>query len=441
MSPGKGLREFLCVALPKVSGGVLTVAFNWLLLHHLGPAEFGVFALCVAGILLADGVIGSALDMGVLRLAPLYRETARARSYAIERVALWSKFALAGAAAVVISLFARPLSAALFHGAGHTTTLYLTCTAAVGMLLLRSVMVHLQVDRRFLTYGGVDLLFMVLKFGGVLVLVLAFQPDADSVLAIFAVAPLAAFGVGMLLSGSALAGSWRGHAGALGEVLGYVKWYLLTFGLAAALTKLDVFLLTLFGNIRQVGIFSGGYVFAFIPELIGMYLAVVLSPRVMIYLRDGRLQRFYRRVVLGLAAAGVLGYVLARLLMHVAAPVLLPPAFADSAEILLALLPGTLMAMVTFPLTVSYLMFTRPRFIFMVDVLTLPLVLALYYYAIREHGALGAAWATTISRTAKALVEHVAAWIWVGRPAPAHLVAGPDEGDMVAQLPEAGGGA
>ena len=61
----KGIFEFLSVSAPKVIGGAGTVAVNVVLLRYFGPEQFGVYSLCVVGILLVDAILGSALDTGI----------------------------------------------------------------------------------------------------------------------------------------------------------------------------------------------------------------------------------------------------------------------------------------------------------------------------------------------------------------------------------------
>lgn len=407
----KGVLEFLFVASPKVLGGMLTIAVNAVLLRYLGPGQYGIYSLCLAAILLADGVFGSAIDLGVLRLAPLYRASDLARSLAIEKAALYLKLLLCLAACLPLFLFAAPISERLFHQADTRYLIYLTCFVATAMLLLRSTLVHMQVDHKFMLYGALELLHSILKFGGIAVLLVFFQPTPGALLLLFAVAPTVVF----LLAMKNMPWLNSGQASVqppLVELFGVVKWFLLTFSFSAVLSRADIFALTVFSNIHEVGIFSGGYVFAMIPELLGTYLAVVLSPRIMPYCRNGRFYELFKRVQLGCVAVAVVLFASAWLGMGTFAPYLMPGAYTRSSEVLLILLPGTLAAMAAFPLVIPFLMFVRPRFIFVVDVVTLPLVLSLYYYAIQAHGAIGAAWATAISRFAKLAFFQIMAWKW-----------------------------
>lgn len=398
------------MAAPKATSGILTVLVNWILLSYLGPEEFGIYSLCVAAILLTDAIIGSAIDMGVLRLAPLYRATDMEHSLIIEKAALSLKFLLALVACLAVVLFAEPLSTSLFHQKDTAHLLYISAIAATGMLLLRSTLVHLQVERKFALYGVLDFFHNLLKFGGIALILAFYSVRPDTVLVFFAVGPICAFALGLFLFGKKLVGSWRAQTQVASELVDFVKWFLLTFTVAAVVSRLDIFMLSSFSTMREVGIFSGGYVFALIPELLGMYLAIVFSPRIMPYYRDGHFFLFYRSVQIALWAATLVIFVIVLLGIDIITPVLLPASFVHSSDVIVALLPGTLAGMATFPLTVSFLMFIRPKFYVMLDVVMLPVVLILYYYAIQHYGALGAAWITGGSRLTKAAIAQLVAW-------------------------------
>ena len=102
--------------------------------------------------------------------------------------------------------------------------------------------------------------------------------------------------------------------------------------------------------------------------------------------------------------------VMAVSLITLVAPMLLPEAYTRSASIFLILLPGALATLITLPLTLPFLMFKRPRFLLMLDLISAPLLALLFFLAIREHGAIGAAWVTTLSRFAKAGLAQLLAW-------------------------------
>lgn len=415
----QGIREFVLVAGPKVMAGVLFIAINALLLRFLGPREFGIYSLCTAIIFLADGVLGAAFDMGVLRLAPLHQAQEPGRALAIERVALALKLSLIFIAISVLSAFSTEISEGLFHQEDLEHLIYLTCLGAAGSLLLRSVLTHVQLTRRFSAYGMLDLSQSLLKIGFVVIVLIWFKPTPAALLGAVAAGPLLVFLWGVWREGVLPLGGRLGYREAFGEFVPVVKWFLVTFSFSAMLSRADIFLLAWFSDIEQVGIFSGAMVFAMIPELLGSYLAVVLGPRIMPHFRDGRFPHLYKRVQVVCLAAALIIYLLAFVGLDLVAPYVFPGSFAASASVLLILLPGTLAAMTAFPLAIPFVMFVRPKFIFALDLASAPLLVALYFFAIQEYGALGAAWVASLSRVIKLGLVQLMAWKWSGGKYPA----------------------
>ncbi len=418
----KTLTEFLFVACPKAVGGVGTLVLNLVLLRFLGgetAAAYGAYSLCVAIILMADGIFGTAFDMGVLRLAPLYRTDNPSRSYSIERAALRLKAALILGVGLALSLLARPLANVLFGNPEQKHLIYISSAAAGGLLLLRSAQVHAQVDRRFHLYGLMDLLHSALKFGGIAVLLVFFAASPARVLLFFAAAPacvalvfLGAFARRLIFGGDT-------ERGATAELVKFIRWFLGTFFLTTLVSKLDLLMLPVVTrDLHEVGIFAGALVLTMIPELLGVYLSVVFSPRIMPYCREGRFADFFRRFQVGFTGFALMLLAVAFFSLGFLREHLLPGSFAPSATVFLILLPGALAAMVSFPLTIQFLMFVRPAFLVaMESILLLPVGVA-YYYAIRDHGAVGAAWVTTASRVLKAVLAQAAAFYWSRHKSP-----------------------
>ena len=405
----KRLFELALVATPKFLTGFLNVALNAALLRFLGPAEYGVFALCTAGIILFDSIFGAAADNSMFKLVQAERHRGPAHTLAIERAALVVKGLLWMAAALVVAPLAGEISRRWLQQDGRTALVAIVLAAAGAVLVFRSLLAHWQIRERFATYGAFDTAHSVLKFGGTaLLLVWVDAPSTEPIVAIFALAPL------LVVGGAALAGGFplfhiEPSPVIVRRVARVSTWFVLTFGLSVVLSRLDLFVLAELSSIEAVGIYSGGQVFALIPELVGSLVSVIFVPRIYAYWHAGRLQRLGSLVAGGGLAVGVVVTVAAWLarpwLAH-----LFPASFAPSLEILLILLPGYLVGMVAFPLVIPFLMFARPRAILGLDLVTLPLMLALFAWLIHEHGAVGAAWAATVTRFCKVGIMHGLAW-------------------------------
>jgi O-antigen/teichoic acid export membrane protein len=192
----------------------------------------------------------------------------------------------------------------------------------------------------------------------------------------------------------------------------HVRLFLITFGLATLRSRLDIFLLSKWSTLSEVGIFSAGQVIAWVPVLVGTYLAVILTPRIMPLARDGKFNAFYRKFQPALLGACILGYLLSLFAIPLIGPMLLPSTFARSLPIISVLIPGAIAGLSSFPLTLNFLMFVRPKFLFTMDCISLPIVVLLFFCAIPRYGAIGAAWVTSAANMARALIAQMMAWQW-----------------------------
>jgi O-antigen/teichoic acid export membrane protein len=404
----RSISDFLAVSFPKVLGGVCTVALNLWLIRYLQPAEFGVLSLCLVTVLIADSMLGSPIDLGVIRLATAYGAQASGRSLDIQKAALLVKGTVLAAAAFVLALRGNFASQLLLHSTGSRLA-WATLLAIAGLLLLRSAQVNLQVDRRFTAYGALDFAQMMLKFGGVVLFVRFGTVTPGAVLIWFVAGPAIAAAAWFVWRGRLVLKA-RASRGGVRELLSYARWFLATFAVAALVSRMDLFLLARWGNLRETGIFAAGQTVAWIPQLLGMYLAIVVGPRVMPAWDEQRLYPLMKHFQIGLCAISLAGYILSVIGLRWLGPLIFPAAFLQSRAVIQALLPGSLAGFLTFPLVLTALMFLRPRFLFLVDCAAFLPALGLYALVIPRFGAVGAAWVTTCVNVTRAAIAQIAAW-------------------------------
>lgn len=402
--------EFLFVAFPKVLNGVGWILINVLAVQALGPSLFGIFYLCSQAILLTDGVLGSAFDMGVVRLVPGLQSSDPAKASNTETAALMLKFAIAGSISLILVPFASPLANVAFDLPSGGNLIQLTCIAAIAVLALRSVQVHLQVNQRFASYGALDLLTSVIRIGGVIAVLYLSGPNLAYLLVALAIAPAFTFTVGIATLARGLLRLKPAFWEATKEFASYVKWPLLTFCITTVAAKVDLLLLTAWGTIAEVGLFSAGQVLTMIPELLGMYLAIVVSPKIMPAIQAGSFPAMLQRFQLAALVFAAAGLVAGLACLGLIGDYFLPGEYRRSVTILAILLPGALLSMANFPLVVPTLMFVRPRALIVIELVLLAPLLVVYYVAITRFGAEGAAVVTSLSRTFKAILQLAVAW-------------------------------
>lgn len=418
------LIQMACVTIPKGLGGVLTVVLNGVLLTRMTPAEFGVYAVCLTLVILAEAVLGNAIDMSAVKLASAYSLRDMPHAGAVERWAIVFKLGLSALTLSILLAFASPVSQALFHR-HDPGLLVLTLSVAAGVLMMRSLSTHLQLQQRFSAYARIELLAQALRVCGIGVVLVSFAPSAEVLLWAALAGTILSLAGGLQITQFPWR-HWHLEWSVGKEFLGTLRWMLATIVFSSLLARIDVLLLTRWSTIEQVGVFAAAQVFALIPEMLGLWLAVVFSRRVAPARADGTLLRMMTRVQLGLAAFALLVGFCAWLSLHSGAH-WLPARYERSADVLMPLLIGALAGMLALPVTVPYILFTRPRFLLALDFLSLPLLVLAYHWAIGESGAIGAAWVSGGTRIMKSTLLLVLAWMWArqgsAEPATASLPA------------------
>lgn len=401
----RDVREIFWVAAPKIASGGLQLCFSLILMRFFGPAHYGVLSVCLSGVLLADSIIGGATDSGVLRLAPLYHENDLQKSVQIQRAGLLLKPLVAIVIALPLLALAPLVSKAVFQDASYAGVLYWSVAALFGLLVLRSAQMHFQVSRNFVLYGTAEILHAFLKFGGIALLLAVTRPAPGKVVAIYALAPLAITAGVLATSGRALLLAHSSMAILL-ELADKVKWYMATAATGTLIARMDIFLVSTLASVSEAGIYSAAQLIALIPQLIGSYVAVVFSPRIMPMFQNRTLLPFFRRFQTGAWLVAGLLYLAALFCWRPIAHLCFPASFQAASSTVLILLPAGLSAFINFPLAILIVLFLRPRFLLGLDLVLLPIILLLYAWAIPAHGAAGAAVVTTAVALFKSAVMH-----------------------------------
>lgn len=404
-------RAATLVAVPKLIGGAALIGLNVWVAHRLPLAAYGVFTIASTGLLLLDGVVGAALDAGVIRTAGEASSRFGAVWQPAERAGVALKI-VAAAIAVVLATVA----AAVVGRRDLIPFVVLVLTAGAGMLVLRSVLVHLQLRERFIAYGVTDLAHTALRWTAVVLVSAAGYASAAGVIGAYAIAPWTIAAVSATLLAVAPAARVAAEAEAEPEaadasrrLLSFALITLSTTAVGAVVARLDIFIIGAAAPSEQAGVFGAAATIALVPTWIGAYLAPAFTARIIPLCRVGGMQSFFATVQRRLIAAGIagaaFGFVAAPLLVRA----LLPVSYAAAADVVPVLLVSGIAGFVTFPLVLHTLLFLSPRTYLFMDLVSLPFVVPLYIVAAQRSGALGVAWVTATAAVTKAVIAQVAA--------------------------------
>jgi O-antigen/teichoic acid export membrane protein len=397
------------VGVPKVVNGAASFFIRLYTTRFLDPAAYGAFSLGVNALMLYDGLINAALDIGTL--SRLGEGSTPAQAQPAEKANLGLKMAAGGALFGLFALAGEWAGRHFLHGQGGRGFFLALATAGTGIMALRSAQLYFQARLRFRLYGALDLAHSVLRVGLVGLALWLGAKTADPLMWALAAAPALIF-AGMALAAGAW-GAWGGAAAWRREarqVLARSGPILASFGTSTLVSKMDVFLLALLSTPEELGLYGAALTMAIVPEMIGSYPGPVFLPRIMPALEAGTFPAMYRKVNgLTLAAAGgalALALAAGRPVMEL----LLPDKYGQSIGLVLILLPGMLATASCSPLTQNFLMLKKPKTFVVADAVAAPVLLGLYWWLAPAHGAVAAAWITSGHRVAKAAVVHGVAY-------------------------------
>jgi O-antigen/teichoic acid export membrane protein len=195
--------------------------------------------------------------------------------------------------------------------------------------------------------------------------------------------------------------NWWGLSAA-GLVLRNAGNALVTYGLSAFVSRLDILILKIAIAPTQLGLYGSAMTLATIPEIAATYLAPAFLPRIDAYCREGIFVGFFFRFHLLLYSVMGIGYGAVLWLLPRYGGLILPAKYEPAIAVTLVLLPGTLATASIFPLSLNLLMLRSSRVFIYFDLLVTP-VLAVAYSLASRHGILTVAALTAAARILKTL--------------------------------------
>ncbi|MGH9628881.1 MAG: lipopolysaccharide biosynthesis protein [Bryobacteraceae bacterium] len=418
--------DTLSVVAPKLASALSLVLLNLYAIQWLEPASYGAFGLCLTFLVLFETIAGAALDIGVLREAPLLREPGVLGMSAPERSAVVLKLGMSAIMLCLAVLFGDAIAGLFFQQSDAGGIPIAVVFAGAGILLARSVQVSFQVSRRFYLFGAADLTHTLLRMLFVCGAIAAgYTSVAFLLIAYGAAAFLAGCSFGAVLFKKALHQSWfdRAEIEKLGRYSGGV---LAVGGISTLLASVDVFLLAVLGTPSELGLYRAALTLALLPELAGSCLSQFFGPYVAVYCRDRIFYRLFLNVQGGLLAASILLLLAGVQFIRPMLELLFPEKYAASIDVIVLLLPAGLAGFVLFPLIVNFLAFYSLRSILIVDVALAPLLIAGCWYAATHGGLSQVAIVVSAVRVTKAIVLFLIS-ARLARRMDAHQPGQPDE--------------
>lgn len=392
----------LLVSGAKVVGGISVIAINLWIARELPPAVYGVFAVAVTVLLLLDGVLGAALDAAVI--GSLDDEPGPAATRA-ERAGLLIKLGAGVGAGVVVTG-----AVALAGSVSMTSLAALVVSGGTGLLVHRSTLAYFQIRQRFGAYALIDLALTAARWLAVGTALAAGVDSAAGLLAAYGLIAWLSSPLALRLLNAPCTGAASGTAdSALATVWQRARVALATTSVGAIVARLDILMIAAVAGTREAGLFSAASTLALAPMWLGAYLAPAFTARILPYCRDGRMAQWLRGVQAALIVLAVAGVIVGVMIGPILMAQLLPIGYSEAERVFTVLLLAGAAGFVTFPVVLHTLLFLSPRTYLVMDLVSLPILVAAYVIAGQRAGALGFAWVTACAALTKACIAQFVA--------------------------------
>jgi len=366
-----------------------------LLARVLGPAEFGLFTTFTVVTIWAHNLIGEGFDPGVVRFYARYHGADAQRASAV-----------LGSALVMRALLIVPMLALFWAASAWWLEPEVAQVARVGAVTAIAAsfatlsLAVLQARERFLAYALLTPLGNVLRLACVPLLWLAGLLGTWPLIWTQTLCFVLVAGIGMSLLSADLR-RMRFDAHTLRELFGFGKWTALANLCFLLQAYLAVPVLTHVKGAAAGGVYAAAATLLLIVDQFTVALLTVKLPSTSRIDTLAGLRGYVRKLTPRLLAVS-LGLVMLMPLADLIVGIVYGQAYAESATVMRALLPGFIATLLSHPLYLVLYSLDRPQGYAISGVIALAAWCGLAAWLVPEHGVLGAAWATTGSRVLQA---------------------------------------
>lgn len=392
------MLAFLRTAMvPVLKAGLAAVGFGLSLYvaRSLGSAAFGIYAAATTTVVVFAGIIQHVADAVYLRAVdglPEGEEGGVIRANGLLR--------LIGAAASILLILLGLGTAALLGRTGPftPTMVALICVGVAATVAMSIPQIVHQSRQHFRRYLTIDIAMYGLRVVGLAGLTLANGLTLMFAFALHVLAPaVAIFGSPARIGPSMPPPRIRVE---MVRMIRLARWIGAAFVFSILTSKLDLLMLAFLVPPSETGLYAAALNLAIVAEFAGAFLLVVYYPRILEWYRLGRLRAVLMQFLL---VAVPLAVAAAWLGVLYAEPIILTifgPAFAGSAPLFAVLLPCALFMMVVQPVAAPFINLRAPHVLCAVEAIGLAVAVVGIAFAVSRFGAVGAAWAIVIVRSA-----------------------------------------
>lgn len=390
-----GLRQSVITIVGNTLATGLSAVSLILISRILGPADFGIFTVGFAIVILLSKVIDGGLISTVLKFAGSSTTDEERNAY----FSVTFKFKLlVTLVVVVVGLIFTP-QLAQFLNFSNVAIIRLSFLLVPGTIFYEQLQTMLQALHQFSKAVALNALQASTKLIGMLLFLLFSIKSNVGIFSFYIAAPFTSLLVAKyLLPHSVKLNIFGSYPSAQAKILRMVRHTSIAVLAAGIIENIDVLFVQKYLNVYETGLFGGVSRIAMIFMLIAYSMATVLNPRVAKYTTKFHLGAYLRKafLIVGVSLLGFLSVIpLAKWLIVLT----IGQAYISATPVLLILLASSFLTIAVVPFIALFYSYNQHWYFSVSGLLQLLIVVAGNFIFVPIYGLEAAAWTRLASRT------------------------------------------
>lgn len=272
-------RDIIINVLGTILVGFVGLIFYILVARFLGPAQFGLFSVAAAVLVISADIFDLGTNTGIIKfIAEAISQKNFERVGKIAKFALVFKLFVGGAILACGFLISKPLALLIFNQPELAKVLLLAFGGVVIILLLGFFTSILQAFKKFFLAVFINLAANLLRLIILVILAFSGKINIQTTMAVFSLTPI----FGVLLGWINLPLKFlktKIDRQLAFQFLSFNKWVALGFILSVLQVRLPNFLLIRFSDTTQTGLFGAASTLTLFAPQITAALSITLAPR------------------------------------------------------------------------------------------------------------------------------------------------------------------
>lgn len=400
-------RQSLVTFTGTIVNGVLGIVFMILAARYLGPSNLGLFTISIAVLTLIADIADLGVDTGLVRFVGKYAKSKPEKALQYLKLGLEIKLAIGLIIVLLGFIFTGFLSDVVFSKPELFVPLRLAFVGVIGALLFSFTTHTLQAYQRFVSWSAILIATNGIRLG-LLILVGVFSVlNIGSILIIYISMPLLGFVAGLFILPYFFAS--KHTKASRKDFFHYNKWVAAMTAIAAASSRLDIFISARFLDLDQVGIYSAAnQLVQVVPQIVAAF-GTVIAPKMASMDTIEKMIEYLKKTQLLVGGVALLGF------SGIPVAIFFFPSFygagyVASIPIFIILLIAMLIFLFSVPIhNAIFYYFSYPKLFFYLAIGHFVIIATTGLFFISQFGAIGAA----ISVLIGSIFNFIVPALWV----------------------------